>query len=80
MSLEKQIISLDYELSYLLSKDRSREINLPHKELFYVTENDQVQLDFDLIGDISAPTLKWDKSRIKERTKEKAEKKVKELF
>ncbi|WP_187286614.1 hypothetical protein [Acetohalobium arabaticum] len=53
---------------------------MPHKELFYVTENDQVQLDFDLIGDISAPTLKWDKSRIKERTKEKAEKKVKELF
>lgn len=70
--------SLDYELSYLLSKDKSKEIKLSQKELFYADDSDQVQLDFELIGDVSDPTLKWDKSRIKERTKEKAEKKVKE--
>jgi len=67
---------LNYNLSYLISEEESKKLDLKKKELFYAPQTKQVKLDFKLKGSVNNPELNWDKSIIEERLKEKVEEKV----
>mgnify|MGYP006281375599 FL=1 len=69
---------LNFKVDYLLSAERSKKMELQHKELLYAPDTNRVQVALDLTGTTTKPRLKWDKSKLEQKLKEKAKDKVKE--
>ncbi|MGM0370073.1 MAG: AsmA family protein, partial [Bacillota bacterium] len=66
---------LNYKINYLLSPQRSKKLNLKHKELLYANNSQQVELNFDLVGTTTNPQLKLNKSKLEERLNQELENK-----
>ena len=69
---------LNYRINYLLGVQKSKEMDLKHKELLYAPDTERVQLKFELSGKTTAPKLKWDKKQLEEKIKKKVKAEVKE--
>ncbi|MBM7556440.1 AsmA family protein [Halanaerobacter jeridensis] len=69
---------LNFKVDYLLSVERSKKMDLKHKELLYAPDTKRVQVALDLTGTTTKPKIKWDKSKLEQRIKEEAKEKVKE--
>lgn len=69
--------ALDFKIDYLLSSEKSQQIDLKHKELLYAPNSQRIAVALDLSGTATDPKLKWDRSELEQKLKEKAKQKVK---
>lgn len=69
---------LDFKVEYLLSAQKSKELDLAGKELLYAPNTKRVKVFLNLTGSTTKPKVEWDRSRLEEKMKEGAEDKIKE--
>ena len=68
--------ALDFKVEYLLSAEKSKELDLEGKEVLYAPNTERVQVFLDIVGTTKQPKVKWDRSRLDEKIKAAAEEEI----